>query len=347
MYQVSFGQAKIQFIDSTFYQENDSIENFPESDRQLIKQHTFHFKNIGDSDLVFDINTAYANNKNWHISKKRVNPGEIGLMTITTHYRFDNGEIYIKCNAVNKSTVYWQYKVVPIRHQSICKYPQKIRIGKLKYFDTDTIRFAIKNTGQHALAIRFIDNIYREIDVIMFRLILDSVQSGFNYNQVSSSGWFGSLKPSDSVKVELVVQNIFGNIGHWYRTIPFVINDKDTFGVKLTGRFIGKPFRKKLAFLATGNNPQTFQLIYNHNKLINKEIWGNYPITMYYSDCLKAKTPYLQVKMFFEGSEVKYIKTYNGDKSNQELYREDFFENEKLIKTFLFNKSKPIQYYPK
>jgi hypothetical protein len=118
---------------------------------------------------------------------------------------------------------------------------------------------------------------------------------------------------NETVKVTVLLKNVYGNTGKFSRELMFLYNSHDTLILKIKGNYSGNTIKPKIVF--GDNRLGTIVYYYKNDKLIKREQFGS-----------GGK---LSREDFFEGSNCIHQKVYHWHLDT--LTSESFYKEGKLV----------------
>lgn len=268
----------------------------------------FWFTNEGTEPLIINsVKTSDGGSMaNW--SKEAVAPGGKGFITFiynTNRIGGFNKVATVNCNS-SKSNFYLRIKGDVILKKTIIKVSKvKIDAGKINFGDADTVSFEITNIGKEKLYIysSFIEQDYKEADIFCYNILA-------KYNSDSTRKNAEYYEPNETIQINIVLRNIYGNTGSFERNIIFTYNSHDTLNLTIKGEYLGRSQKN---------------IIFETDCVFNYED-GKLTKRIFYSDNGKIRR-----EDFFSNSYCTHTKEYHWNKDI--LLNEKFYKKGKLIET--------------
>lgn len=260
------------------------------------------FKNTGNQPLILVNVKSSRGNCVVNYSKEPIEPGEESSLTFimsATYVGPFAASVTVNWNhpEYSKRSKPLMFKGKVIYHRTTVSLNQKVfKLQKMEFFDVDTLRFKVCNTGDQDLYIGM--NNHPECDLLY---IHQSVKMGSN-----SYRRRGCL-PGDTIQVEMVFCNLLGRLGTFSKDIFFAYNNKDSFRITVHFDYSTGPGRE---LIAAGRE----RYRYANDLLVEKKEYSGHScnrIDSYESGRLTSKMQYYyasrppDVKRYVNGRVVK------------------------------------------
>lgn len=234
--------------------------------------------------------------------KEPIEPGAQGSFkfTMSAYYIGPfNVSVTVKWNRPKDQyrTDQFYFKGKVVHHRTTVSLSQEVlKLQKMEFFDMDTLRFKVFNTGDRDLYIGM--NNHPECDLLY---IYQSVKMRSN-----SYRRRGCL-PGDTIQVEMVFCNLLGRLGTFSKDIFFAYNNKDSFRITVHFDYSTGPGRQ---LIATGRE----RYRYANDLLVEKKEYSGHScnrVASYESGRLTSTTRYYyaskppDVKRYVNGRVVK------------------------------------------
>ncbi len=306
LFQETFSQAILK-LDTTSFDFGQVIQG-PQAKKD------FYFTNIGNEPLIISYASTSDGGSMASYPKEPIAPGKGGKITF---YQNTQGRIGLFTKSISIGSNSKQQVIIVkgevIYERTEIAIPKKeIDFGEIYFQDIDTVSFNIKNIGNaplHITPAKF-NYHYPEDDILWYKMETEK-------EEPKNPGYYGtSFLPNAEIKISLLLQNIYGDVGRVNQTIVFVYNSHDTLLVTLKGKFVGKPEKEQMA---NGGGK-----------------WGGVTVFNYKNNKLAKRSDYaenggsLMEESFYDGIYCTHSILYGSSYGNKQT--EYYFEKGKLIK---------------
>lgn len=225
-------------------------------------QREIPFVNTGNAPLIIQNVKVSRGNCMMSYPKEPIMPGDSGMLKFHMAANYVSSfttSVTIQWNKPEYGATHLRFKGKVVRHRTSIELSEsRFKLKRLEFFEMDTLRFSVKNTGAHEL---YIGEVWHpECD-----LLYTTRTFGGGKAELGRT----TCAPNDSILIEMVFVNTFGNLGQFSREIGMVYNNKDSFKIQVAFYYVGVPQRN---ILALGSD----RLIYKDGHLVRKEVfWGS------------------------------------------------------------------------
>jgi len=219
------------------------------------------FINTGNTPLVIQSVKVSRGNCMMSYPKEPIMPGATAKLKFHMKANYVSTfttSVTVQWNNPGRSATQLRFKGRVVRHRTTMALSKdSFQLKKLDFFEMDTLRFSVKNTGDYEL---YIGEVWHpECDLLYTARTFGGEKNG-NVRTTCA--------PNDSVFIEMVFVNVLGDLGPFNQEIGFVYNNKDSFKIQVMFHYVGEPQQTVLAF---GND----RLVYEDDQIVRRDrFWG-------------------------------------------------------------------------
>lgn len=212
------------------------------------------FKNTGDQPLVLINVKSSKGNCIVNYSREPMEPGAESRLTFVMSAAYVGrftASVTIHWNHPEYSSYgdgreHLQFKGTVIHHRTSVRLNQEaFTLNKMEFFDMDTLRFEVYNTGDQDLYIGRTN--HPECDLLYTHQ--EVAEQSKSYSRAG-------CKPGDTIHIEMVFCNLLGKVGAFSKNISFAYNNKDSFSITVHMNYSSGPGK---ALIAVGNERYKYQ----------------------------------------------------------------------------------------
>lgn len=202
--------------------------------------HKFYFRNASDSVLVLTSARTGDGGTMANYPKEPIMPGDTAYVTfyVNTKGRYGRWSKQLSVYS-NQGHVFIQVKGEVIRPSTSVKVlDATVKLNSIDFGNLDTARFQIINTGIEPLHIGVNRYTYQNEDI--YSLSMREMQSEY------PDGYSSTYQPGDTLMIQVVLRNCFGNTGDYKRTIQLHYNNHDTLELSIEGKYVAQNVPDKI-----------------------------------------------------------------------------------------------------
>lgn len=239
----TLAQPKIKFKSTTF-----DFGTVKEANRLYA---TYTVTNIGTEPLIIqNVQSGWGGlSGDW--PKAPILPKKSATITLVYDGRTIgpiNRTVDVSSNAINQPRVTLSVKGNIVERRTTIEMSSKqVNVGSIAFGAVDTISFMVINTGTSYSYFQFILN-GKDAPVDLFSYYQTYHRFvGSEKDLVDISTWSSdNINPKDTIRIQICLRNVFGNVGKKERHFYFKYNKNDTLKFTIKANYIGTPSQQKI-----------------------------------------------------------------------------------------------------